>query len=434
MKISVFGLGYVGSVSAACLAHKGYEVISVDFNQTKVDMINAGKSPVIEPELGDLIESSVKQGLLQATSDIGYAISNSQLSFICVETPNTKNNSLDLQYVKRICEDIGRILKKKNDHHVIVCRNTMFPGSIRNMVIPALEKYSGKCEGIDFSVSINPSFMREGSAVHDFYHPAKNVVGTTDRCTRKLLSDLNMQCTNMPTLFLEIEEAEILKYANNIWHALKIGFANEIGHVCKSLGIDSHKVMNAFCKDTKLNLSPHYLRPGFNFGGSELPRDLRSFLYESQNLNLNLPIIGSVLSSNKSQIDMAMNMIIEQGNKRIGILGFCFKENTVDLRENPIVELIERLIGKGYELTLFDRSISEGKLFGINRDYVPHISQLIVDSVPELLARSETIIIGNKDIDFETVLENIRRDQTIIDLVRIRQSPPVSKQYTGICW
>ena len=314
----------------------------------------------------------------------------------------------------------------------------MLPGSIRNVIIPALEYYSDKCEGKDFSVCINPEFMKEGSAIYDYYNPPKNVVGSSDQNVRDLLSELNLSCTNMPTLFMDIEEAEILKYADNIWHALKVGYANEIGNVCKSLGIDSHHVMDVFCKDTKLNLSPYYLKPGFAFGGSCLPKDLRAFVYESQNLNLNLPIINSVLLSNQLQIDAALNMVIEQGNKRVGILGFCFKANTDDLRESPIVELIERLIGKGYELTLFDKNVSEAKIQGSNRDYllnhIPHISQLMVDSIQELRDRVETIVIGNKAREFEIVLDDFRDDQVIIDLVRIRKILPVSKQYKGICW
>ena len=438
MKISIFGLGYVGSVSAACLANKGHHVIGVDSNQIKVDMINAGKAVIIEPEVKELTASAVASGHLRATHDVFDAILNSNLSFICVGTPSKKNNSLDLQYVQRVCEDIGRALKEKEQHHIIVCRSTMFPGSMRNVVIPLLEKYSDKYEGKEFSVCINPEFMKEGSAVFDFYNPPKNVVGATDQRVRDLMTELNEMCTGMPTLFLDIEEAEILKYADNIWHALKVGYANEIGNVCKSLDIDSHKVMDVFCKDTKLNLSPYYLKPGFAFGGSCLPKDLRAFLYESQNLNLSLPIISSVLPSNRSQIDLALNMIMDQGNKRIGVLGFCFKANTDDLRESPIVELIERLIGKGYELTLFDKNVSEAKVHGANRDYIlnhiPHISQLMVGSIQELLASSQTIIIGNKATEFDCVFDDIREDQTIIDLVRIRRAPPESKQYQGICW
>ena len=428
MRISIFGLGYVGSVSAACLANKGHYVIGVDSNQTKVDLINAGKAVIIEPDLKELTAKYVSTGSLRATHDVSDAILNTELSFICVGTPSKKNSSLDLQYVKRICEEIGYILKEKKEHHIIACRSTMFPGSIRNVVIPILEHYSDKCAGKDFSVCINPEFMKEGTAIYDYYNPPKNVVGTSEQYVREVMSKLNQDCTNMPTLFLDIEEAEILKYADNIWHALKVGYANEIGNVCKSLHIDSHNVMEVFCKDTKLNLSPYYLKPGFAFGGSCLPKDLRAFLYESQNLNLDLPIISSVLPSNKLQIDAAVNMVVEQGNKRVGILGFGFKANTDDLRESPIVELIERLIGKGYELTLF----------GANRDYIlnhiPHISQLMVDSIPELMERSQTIVIGNSAKEFECVLDDARDDQVIIDLVRIRSELPELKEYEGICW
>jgi GDP-mannose 6-dehydrogenase len=438
MRISIFGLGYVGSVSAACLASKGNKVIGVDPNQLKVDLLNAGKASIIEPELKELTASGVNSGNLRATTSVAEAIEASDLSFICVGTPSQKNNSLDLQYVERVCEEIGFALTNKTEHHIIACRSTMFPGSVRNLVIPTLEKFSGKKEGKDFSVCINPEFMMEGTAVYDYYHPPKNVVGCNDQRVRDALSELNQTCTGMPTIFLEIEQAEIVKYADNVWHALKVGFANEIGNVCKALNIDSHQVMDVFCQDTKLNLSPYYLKPGFAFGGSCLPKDLRAFVHASQNLNVKLPIISSVLPSNKLQIDAAMNMIVEQGNKRVGILGFSFKANTDDLRESPMVELIERLLGKGYDITLYDKNVSEAKLHGANKDYIlnhiPHISQLMVGSIEELMQKSKTIIIGNKAQEFESVLDQIAHDQVIIDLVRIRKQPPQTEQYEGICW
>ena len=438
MKISIFGLGYVGSVSAACLASKENPVIGVDSNQTKVDMINAGKALIIEPGLKALTADVVAKGYLRATTDVSDAILNSNISFICVGTPSKKNNGLDLQYVERVCMDIGHVLKEKSENHILVFRSTMFPGSIKKVVIPILERYSDKIEGKDFSVCINPEFLREGSAIYDFYHPPKNIVGSSDKHVQNEMSELNMLSTNMPTIFLTIEEAEILKYTDNIWHALKVGFANEIGTVCNSLNIDSHQVMDVFCKDTKLNISPYYLKPGFAFGGSCLPKDLRAFLYESQSLNVNLPIISSVLPRNKSQIERVLNLVIEQNNKNIGVLGFCFKENTDDLRESPIVELIERLIGKGYKLTLFDKNVSEAKLYGANRDYIlnhiPHLSEIMVESIEELVNSSQTIIIGNKTAEFENVLDMINPDHVIIDLVRIREMPPKMKQYVGISW
>ncbi len=438
MQMSIFGLGYVGSVSAACFANNGHNVIGVDINKTKVNMINEGKALIIEPELAALTAAAVSKGTLRATDNTKEAISSSDLSFICVGTPSNKNNSLDLQYVKEVCKDIGYALKGKKEYHTIACRSTMFPGSMKNVVIPILEKFSGKTEGKDFIVCINPEFMMEGTAVHDFYYPPKNVIGTVDSRGCDLLVKLNTSYTNMPTLCLNIEEAELIKYCDNIWHALKVGYANEIGNVCKELGIDSHQVMDVFCKDTKLNLSPYYLKPGFAFGGSCLPKDLRAFLYESQNLDLKLPIINSVLPSNKLQIENALNMIIDQGNKRIGILGFSFKANTDDIRESPMVDLIESLLGKGYELTLYDSSVSEASLHGANRDYllnrIPHISQLMVSSIDEVLRRSHTIVIGNKSKEFQTITDRINEDQVIIDLVRIKKEPPRSKQYKGICW
>ncbi len=438
MNISIFGLGYVGSVSAACLANKNYNIIGVDSNQKKVDMINAGKPLIIEPELKKLTAVGVQNGTLRATVDVNHAVLNSDLSFICVGTPSQKNNSLDLQYIKRVCEDIGCALKLKKEYHIVACRSTMLPGSMRTVVIPLLEKFSQKKEGRDFSACINPEFMKEGSAVYDYFNPPFNVVGSSDDRVREVLNQLNSTCTNLPTLFLDIEEAELIKYTSNIWHALKIGFANEIGNVCKSLNIDSHQVMEVFCQDTKLNMSPYYLKPGFAFGGSCLPKDIRAFLYESHHLNVKLPIISSILPSNQLQIDIALNMILAEGNKQIGVLGFSFKANTDDLRESPIVELIERLIGKGYEITLFDKNVLEARLHGANRDYIlhhiPHLSQLMVNSTDELLSRSKTIIIGNNADEFDGVLDNLRPDQVVIDLVRTRKNHPLNKQYKGICW
>jgi GDP-mannose 6-dehydrogenase len=438
MNISIFGLGYVGSVSAACLASKGNKVIGVDPNQMKVDLLNAGKAAIIEPGLKELTASGVKDGSLCAMTDVASAILNTDLSFVCVGTPSQKNGGLDLHYVEHVCQEIGSALKDKNAYHVIACRSTMFPGSIRNLVIPTLEKYSGKKEGKDFSVCINPEFMMEGTAVYDYFNPPKNVVGSNDQRVRNIMHELNHECTGMPTIFLEVEEAEIVKYADNVWHALKVGFANEVGNVCKELNIDSHQVMDVFCQDTKLNLSPYYLKPGFAFGGSCLPKDVRAFVHASHHLNVKLPIISSVLPSNKLQVDNAVNMVMEQGNKRVGVLGFSFKANTDDLRESPMVELIERLIGKGYELTLYDKNVSEAKLYGANRDYIlnhiPHISQLMVGSIDELMQQAKTIVIGNKAHEFDSVLDNAAEDQVIIDLVRMRRQVPKGVRYKGICW
>ncbi|MBA3661982.1 MAG: UDP-glucose/GDP-mannose dehydrogenase family protein [Gammaproteobacteria bacterium] len=438
MKISIFGLGYVGSVSAAVLADMGHHVIGVDPNQMKVAMINQGQALIVEPELAEMTKEAVQKQMLRATTEAKEAVLGSELTFVCVGTPSQKDHSLDLQYVKQVSQAIGDALKDKQEHHVIAYRSTMLPGSMRQIVIPILEAASQKKAHQDFSVCFNPEFMMESTAVHDFKHPPKNVIGTDDQVAIDMLTQLNRACTNMDTIVMDLEGAELIKYCDNIWHALKVGFANEIGKMCKTLKIDSHQVMEVFCQDTKLNLSPYYLKPGFAFGGSCLPKDLRAFLFAAKKLNIDLPIINAVLPSNQLHINEALDMIIHQGNKKIGILGFSFKANTDDLRESPTVELIERLIGKGYELTLFDKNVATAKLIGANRDYIlkhiPHISELMVDSIEEVLHRSNTIVIGNNAQEFAQVVTNIKDEHVIIDLVRIQKTPPQSSQYHGICW
>ncbi len=438
MKISIFGLGYVGSVLSACLANQGHKVIGVDTNPLKINSINNGESPIVEPDLKEFIAKAVAAGSLRATHNVYEAITSTDLSFICVGTPSKKNNSLDLQYIEAICKDIGHSLKEKTKHHILVFRSTIFPGTLENVALPLLEKYSDKRDGIDFSIGISPEFLKEGSAIYDYHNPPINVLGTKHQCVRDVISEINNLSTDMPTLFLDIKETEMLKYINNVWHALKVGFANEIGNVCKALGLDSHRIMDVFCKDTKLNISPYYLKPGFAFGGSCLPKDLRAFIYESQNLDLNLPIINSILPSNKLQIESLIERIAEDGNKRVGVLGISFKANTDDLRESPMIELVERLIGKGYELTLFDHNIVESRLYGTNREYllnhIPHISELMVSSIEELLSRVQTVIIGTNSVEFSHVVEMASPEHKIIDLVRICSPLPEIPNYSGVCW
>lgn len=438
MEISIFGLGYVGSVSAAILANKGHNVIGVDTNNTKVEMINAGKALIIEPGLSELTSTVVKNGNLRATTNVHEAIFASELSFICVGTPSQKNNSLDLRYVRRVSEEIGVALKEKRSFHIIAYRSTMFPGSMENIVIPTIEKFSGKKAGKDFSICFNPEFMKEGTAVNDFSNPPKNIVGANDSIAFRVLTELNYSCTNISTHCIDLKTAEFIKYCDNIWHALKVGFANEIGKVCKTLNIDSHVVMDLFCQDTKLNLSSYYLKPGFAFGGSCLPKDLRAFLYETRRMNIELPIINSIIPSNNLHIELALNMIMEQNNKNVGVLGFSFKENTDDLRESPVVTLIEHLLGKGYKLTLYDHNVAAAKLYGANREYIlhhiPHIAELMVSSIDEVLNKANTILIGNKSQEFTNILERLPASKVIIDLVRIQNNLPLIKEYNGICW
>lgn len=437
MRISIFGLGYVGAVSAGCLAKEGHNVLGVDPYQPKVDLINQGKTPVIEEQIGEIIADSVSLGLLKATNDADEAIQNTDLSFICVGTPSLSNGGLDLSYVENVCEQIGQSLAKKNEFHVVVARSTMLPGTMMDLVIPTLEKASGKKVGEGFGVCNNPEFLREGTAVYDFYHPPKTVIGETDSKSGSLLAEI-YQNLDAPLIKTDVYTAEMVKYTDNVWHALKVGFANEIGNISKAVGIDGHAVMDIFCQDNKLNLSPYYLKPGFAFGGSCLPKDVRALAYKARDLDIETPIISSIMPSNAVQVENGIKMVLKHSNNKVGVLGFSFKAGTDDLRESPIVELIERLIGKGFDLKLYDKNVNVAKLFGANRDYImnqiPHISNLMADSIDELLDHSETIVIGNGDKEFASIFNCLKDNQVVVDLVRISQDRKQAGWYEGICW
>lgn len=437
MKISILGLGYVGAVSAGCLANDGHEVVGVDPNKIKVSLINEGKTPIIEKDIGEIIEESVNTGKLRATTEVSEAVNATDISLICVGTPSQLNGSLDLKYVRKVCEEIGTSLKKKSEFHVVVVRSTMLPGSMRAVVIPTLEKCSGKRAGSDFGVCNNPEFLREGTAVYDFHNPPKTVIGETDSRSGDLLASL-YEGLNAPMIRTDVETAEMVKYTDNVWHALKVGFANEIGNICKALGLDGHKVMDIFCKDTKLNLSPYYMKPGFAFGGSCLPKDVRALTYKGRSLDLELPILNAIMPSNERQVEKGLRMIMEKGNKKIGFLGFSFKAGTDDLRESPLVELVERLLGKGYDIRLYDQNVNIASLIGANRDYIlnhiPHISSLMVESIDEVLTHAETIVIGNGAPEFRYVPGKLKKDQVLVDLVRITEDRSQKGRYDGICW
>jgi GDP-mannose 6-dehydrogenase len=437
MKLSVFGLGYVGCVSAACFAKEGHEVWGVDVNSTKVEIINNGKSPIVEAGIGDLIDEMVRAGRLRATTDSADAIRNSELSLICVGTPSNHNGSLDLAYVKRVCQEIGAALEKKPERHTVVIRSTMLPGTIEGVVIPTLEAYSGKKVGPEIGVSINPEFLREGTSLKDFYAPPFTLIGADEEDVatgvRRLYSNLEA-----PLYVTSVRAAEMVKYACNCFHALKVSFANEVGNICKALGIDSHEVMDVFCQDKKLNLSPYYLKPGFAFGGSCLPKDLRAITYKAKEVDVEVPVLSSILQSNRRQIERAYEMVLQTGKKRIGVLGFSFKAGTDDLRESPMVSLIEMLIGKGMQLAIYDRDVSLARLFGANKEYIereiPHISQLMRASVREVVESADVIIIGNKAEEFREIEAELRGGQLVIDLVRLFDGGLKQGEYEGICW
>jgi GDP-mannose 6-dehydrogenase len=437
VRISIFGLGYVGAVSAGCLARDGHEVIGVDPVRTKVDLINAGKSPIIEAEIEDIIRAAVTSGRLRATCDQDQAIRETELSIVCVGTPSQANGSLDLTYIRRVCELIGEALRNKPTRHTVVIRSTIIPGTMRQLVIPILEEYSGKRAGADFGVCNNPEFLREGSAVSDFDSPPKTVIGQSDSESGDILASLYAKL-DAPLIRADIEIVEMVKYVDNCWHALKIGFANEVGNICKSISVDAHSVMNIFCQDRKLNISPAYLMPGFAFGGSCLPKDLRALTYTARARDLELPIMTSILPSNELQIARGLRLIMEKGHKRIGVLGFSFKAGTDDLRESPMIEVIERLIGKGHDVRIFDKNVNLAKLVGANRDFilnhVPHISKLMALSIKEVIEHAQTVVIGNRDPDFENVEEQLRGDQRLVDFVRIGNQRSANGKYDGICW
>src|SRR2546425_10627544 len=437
MKLSVWGLGYVGTVSAGCLAQEGHEVIGVDSEQTKVDLINAGKTPIIEKDIGRIIRQQVAAGRLSATTDAAVAVQRTDLFLICVGTPSRSNGDIELKYVRRVCEQIGTALRSHQGAPVVVIRSTMLPGTMREVVIPTLEACSGRRAGLEFGVCINPEFLREGTAVHDYFNPPKTVIGELNQASGNLLANLYTRIA-APLIRTDIETAEMVKYADNAWHALKVGVANEIGNVCKALEIDSHSVMDIFCQDLKLNLSSYYLKPGFAFGGSCLPKDLRALLHRAKSLDISLPILGAILPSNEQQIERGVQAVIEKGARKIGILGFSFKAGTDDLRESPVVELAERLIGKGYDLRMYDSNVRLASIHGANRDYilnrVPHISRLMVASIDEVLDHADTIVIGNAAPEFRDVPKRLGDGQTIVDFVRISESRSISGVYEGICW
>ena len=437
MRVSIFGLGYVGTVCAGCLAQDGHEIIGVDPVPTKVDLINAGRSTIIEVEIGELIAQAVAKGNLRATGKTSDALENSELSFVCVGTPSQINGNLDLAHVRHVCEQIGRALRDKRERHTVVIRSTVLPGTIRNIVIPVLEEYSGKKAGIDFGVCDNPEFLREGSAVKDFRCPPKTVIGELDRASGDPLATLYAKL-DTPMVRTDLETAEMIKYIDNSWHALKIGFANEIGNLCKSFSVDAYKAMEIFFMDTKLNISSAYLLPGFAFGGSCLPKDLRALGYAAKSYDLELPILKSILPSNELQVARALKLIMDKGQKRIGILGFSFKPGTDDLRESPMIEIIERLAGKGYDLRIYDKNVQVASLVGANRDFIlnriPHISKLMVENMDAVLQHAETIVIGHKDKEFEAVPHLLKKGQSVVDFVRISRNGNNNGAYDGICW
>ncbi len=436
--ISVFWLGYVGTVTAACLAHKGHKVIGVDLNRTKIDAIQSGRSPIVELGVTDLISKAHADGLLSATSESQSAVLNSDISFLCVGTPSLRNGKLDLGHIEPVCREIGKILQNKKTFHLVVLRSTVLPGTAETIVVPALEKASGKKLGQGFGVCVNPEFMREGTAVADFLEPIVTVIGAGDAQHSAQLREIYEW---VPGRIFEtsFRSAEMVKYVCNAWHAVKVSFANEVGTLAKELGVDPGAVVDIFTADTKLNISPTYLKPGFAFGGSCLPKDVRALNYRAKELDLTLPLLQSVLSSNEEHLNRAVELVLATGKRKIGMLGLSFKAATDDLRESPQVQLIKRLLGEGCTIKIWDDNVSLGRLIGSNREYIeqtiPHIGTLLGNDLPTILADAEVVIVGTRGISRDQLQPHLRPDHVVLDLVNLEKDRrPAAAKYEGICW
>ncbi len=437
MKVSIFGLGYVGTVCAACLAERGHEVIGCDVSESKVALVNAGRSPIIEKDIGELVAAKVAAGSLKATVSTEEAIMNSDLSLLCVGTPSRQNGSLDLSAVEAVARQIGAVLATKDSYHSVVIRSTVLPGTLADIVVPALEEASGKKPGVDFGVASNPEFMREGSAVADFNTPAKTVIGTDDDQTRQRLLELY---AGLPgeMILTEPRLAELVKYTDNTWHALKVAFGNEIGNICKAAGVDSHELMKVFFADTKLNISNAYLLPGFAFGGSCLPKDVRAINAYAVQHDVETPLLKSLIPSNKQQIERALHWVQGYGKRNIGFLGFSFKAGTDDLRESPYLELIERLLGKGCDIRIFDQNVSLAKLVGANKAYlmnaIPHVTQLMVPSLDDVVRHADILVATSRSPEYEAVVNKMRSGQVLLDMARLPNTGGIAGTYDGINW
>src|SRR5437868_7249910 len=437
--ISVFGLGYVGTVTAACFAHKGNQVLGVDLSRSKVEALDAGQSPIVEPRVTELIAECNRACRLHATSDAEVAVLKTEISFLCVGTPSLRNGKLDLGHIEPVCREIGRALQKKNSFHLVVLRSTVLPATAETIVVPTLEKASAKKMGKDFGVCVNPEFMREGTAVSDFLEPSMTIIGAEDAHHGAMLRELYAWA---PGRIFEtsFRSAEMVKYVCNTWHALKVAFANEMGTLAKELGVDADAVVEIFTADNKLNISPSYLKPGFAFGGSCLPKDVRAMNYRAKELDLKLPLFEAILPSNEVHLQRAVEMVLETGKKKIAMLGLSFKAATDDLRESPQVQLVKQLLGEGRQLQIWDHNVSLGRLIGSNREYIeqviPHVGSLLSSDLEQVVKGAEVVVLGTRGVAKDVLKPLLRPEQVVIDLVNLEKTrrPETDAAYAGICW
>ncbi len=438
MKISIFGLGYVGAVSMACLARDGHDVVGVDLDPHKLDLIRSGRSPIVEEGIQDLTAEVVRSGRVTVTDDVAAAVHATDLSFICVGTPSSPNGSQDLSAVRRVSEQIGAALADKPGYHTVVMRSTIQPGSMASVVQAGLESASGKTAGVDFGLGFQPEFLREGSSIKDYDNPPFTVIGTEDERAAAVLREVfgNLKCDFIVT---SVGVAEMLKYACNAFHAVKITFANEIGRLARSVDVDGRAVMDLVCRDTRLNISPVYMKPGFAFGGSCLPKDLRALTYVGKQNDVTTPMLGNVMGSNRAHIDHALELVSQSGKRRVGMIGLSFKPGTDDLRESPLVTVAERLIGKGYDLRVYDPEVNLSRLLGANKRYIehsiPHIGSLMSGDCGAVVDHAEVLIVGLAGKEAVAVIEaRLRPEQQLIDLVGLPKNVASVPGYRGVCW
>lgn len=435
MKISIFGMGYVGCVGSACCAKLGHHVIGVDVSEHKVELINSGRPTIIEKDIEELVRKAHEEGALEATTDVDYAVKNSEISFIAVGTPSSKEGHLNLNYIYRVAEQIGAAIRDKDEFHIVAIRSTVLPGT-NQRIGEIIEEISSRKRNEAFTVVSNPEFLREGTAVHDYLNPPLTLVGADNELAVEKMRELYR---DIPGEFIatDIKVAEMMKYINNTYHALKIVFGNEVGNICKALDVDSHKVMEIFCKDKQLNISPYYFKPGFAYGGSCLPKDSKALRTLARDYYVDVPVINAIEESNEIQKRNAVNLIMEKGKRKVGILGLSFKAGTDDLRCSPIVDVVESLLGKGFELRIYDKNVKLSEITGTNKDFImakiPHLQHFVYDDLDKVVTESDVLVVTNKEPEFEDLLQKYP-GKIIVDLVRAWKEVDYEGNYEGISW